>query len=164
MIVTSENKKWKLLQHNSESQIKFQCDLIDQHSQAFDQFRREHEGLIGEMIWNFADFMTQQQITRVVGNKKVQFVKEWVPNSPKHFFTFADITNRYWWYTGKGLSVNYLCCLGRWEGVSSKDNLLNRTLVIKKDNKEVGGGQKSPILRQHGLWTAPRYSEKRQEF
>ena len=35
---------------------------------AFDELRRE--GILhGEMIWNFADFMTKQQVNRVVGNR-----------------------------------------------------------------------------------------------
>lgn len=69
----------------------YQCDLIDQHSQAFDQFRREHEGLIGEMIWNFADFMTQQQITRVVGNKKGIFTRQRQPKA-----SAKELRKRYW--------------------------------------------------------------------
>ena len=36
---------------------------------AFDELRKE--GILhGEMIWNFADFMTKQQVNRVVGNRK----------------------------------------------------------------------------------------------
>jgi beta-glucuronidase len=34
----------------------------------FDQFRDSF--LIGEMVWNFADFQTDQATTRVDGNKK----------------------------------------------------------------------------------------------
>ena len=65
--------------------------MIDQHAQAFDQFRRERNGFIGEMIWNFADFMTQQQITRVVGNKKGIFTRQRQPkNSAK------ELRKRYW--------------------------------------------------------------------
>ena len=40
--------------------------------------------------------------------------------------------------------------LGRGEGVSSKDYLLNRPSIINKRQK----GQKCPILRRHSLWTA----------
>ncbi|KAK6179765.1 hypothetical protein SNE40_012050 [Patella caerulea] len=46
----------------------YQIEVLSQYHQAFDQ----HIGqfLVGELIWNFADFMTAQNPTRVVGNKK----------------------------------------------------------------------------------------------
>jgi len=69
----------------------YQTDLIDQHAQAFDQFRREKNGFIGEMIWNFADFMTQQQITRVVGNKKGIFTRQRQPKA-----SAKELRKRYW--------------------------------------------------------------------
>ena len=74
-----------------KSKIEFQCDLIDQNAQAFDQFRSEQKGLIGEMIWNFADFMTQQQITRVVGNKKGIFTRQRQPKA-----SAKELRKRYW--------------------------------------------------------------------
>ena len=47
----------------------FQAELMAMNFAAFDELRRE--GILhGEMIWNFADFMTKQQVNRVVGNRK----------------------------------------------------------------------------------------------
>jgi len=46
----------------------YQVETIQQYFPVFDKLRKEF--FVGELIWNFADFMTKQQITRVVGNKK----------------------------------------------------------------------------------------------
>ena len=55
----------------------------------------------------------------------------------------------------KGLSTNYVVSVegGGGEGGSPEDDLLNRP-YLKKTTR---GGHKFPILRQHGLWTAPKY-------
>ena len=46
----------------------FQVQFLAMNHAAFDELRRE--GILhGEMIWNFADFMTKQQVNRVVGNR-----------------------------------------------------------------------------------------------
>ena len=42
------------------------------------------------------------------------------------------------------------------EGGSPKDDLLNRPYLRKKTIREGGGGQKSPILKRHSLWAAPK--------
>ncbi|CAJ0944699.1 unnamed protein product [Ranitomeya imitator] len=47
--------------------------------------------VIGELIWNFADFMTAQTVTRVVGNKKGIFTRQRQPKSSA--FILRD---RYW--------------------------------------------------------------------
>ncbi|TKR96062.1 hypothetical protein L596_010139 [Steinernema carpocapsae] len=47
----------------------YQVDLMRQTHLAFDTLRKKNV-LAGEMIWNFADFMTAQGITRAVGNHK----------------------------------------------------------------------------------------------
>ncbi|KHJ83515.1 glycosyl hydrolase family 2, TIM barrel domain protein [Oesophagostomum dentatum] len=52
----------------------YQNDLIVRTHQAFDALRREHR-LAGEMIWNFADFMTGMTTTRAVGNHKGVFTR-----------------------------------------------------------------------------------------
>ena len=52
-------------------------------------------------------------------------------------------------------AVHKLCHLGRGEGGSPKDNLVNRPYLIKKTTGRGGGGQKLPILKRHSLWTAP---------
>lgn len=46
----------------------YQVETMQQYFPVFDKLRKEF--FVGELIWNFADFMTKQQITRVVGNKK----------------------------------------------------------------------------------------------
>ena len=69
----------------------YQCDLLDENTRAFDEFRTKEKGFVGEMIWNFADFMTKQDITRVVGNKKGIFTRQRQPKtSAKH------LRKRYW--------------------------------------------------------------------
>ena len=46
------------------------------------------------------------------------------------------------------------------DGIGSpKDNLLNGLYLIKNTTRG-GGGQKSPIFWQHGLWTALSFSKK----
>ncbi|KAG1682554.1 Beta-glucuronidase [Nymphon striatum] len=47
----------------------YQAELILQHHMAFDNLRKKGF-FIGELIWNFADFMTTQGVNRVDGNKK----------------------------------------------------------------------------------------------
>ncbi|XP_048583170.1 beta-glucuronidase isoform X1 [Nematostella vectensis] len=57
----------------------YQIESIDQYFPVFDKLRKEF--LVGEMIWNFADFMTQQGVTRVVGNKKGILTRERQPKA-----------------------------------------------------------------------------------
>lgn len=45
------------------------------------QIFSEHEAVVGEHIWNFADFATSQGIIRVGGNKKGIFTRERQPKS-----------------------------------------------------------------------------------
>ncbi|KAJ1363600.1 hypothetical protein KIN20_023497 [Parelaphostrongylus tenuis] len=52
----------------------YQNDLIIRTHQAFDALRNSHI-LAGEMIWNFADFMTAMSVTRAVGNHKGVFTR-----------------------------------------------------------------------------------------
>jgi beta-glucuronidase len=42
------------------------------------------KGVIGEQVWNFADFGTQQDITRVNGNKKGVFTRQREPKMAAH--------------------------------------------------------------------------------
>lgn len=69
----------------------YQCDLMDLNAQAFDNFKRENSGFVGEMVWNFADFMTKQDITRVVGNKKGIFTRQRQPKA-----SAKQLRSRYW--------------------------------------------------------------------
>ncbi|KAL6729048.1 hypothetical protein Aduo_000140 [Ancylostoma duodenale] len=52
----------------------YQNDLIVRTHHAFDALRKDHR-LAGEMIWNFADFMTGMTTTRAVGNHKGVFTR-----------------------------------------------------------------------------------------
>ena len=68
----------------------YQYDTMEQNFAAFDASRKEGK-IVGEMIWNFADFMTKQQITRVVGNKKGIFTRQRQPKAAAHL-----MRRRYW--------------------------------------------------------------------
>ncbi|ODM98568.1 Beta-glucuronidase [Orchesella cincta] len=61
----------------------FQLEYLREHFKAFDALRA-NTTLIGEMIWNFADFMTGQGITRIVGNRKGIFTRERQPKASAH--------------------------------------------------------------------------------
>ena len=50
-----------------------------------------NEGFVGEMIWNFADFMTQQTVMRAVGNKKGIFTRDRQPKASAKL-----LRERYW--------------------------------------------------------------------
>ncbi|CAI5438651.1 unnamed protein product [Caenorhabditis angaria] len=52
----------------------YQSELIHQTHLAFDALRKDHT-ITGEMIWNFADFMTGMTTTRAVGNHKGVFTR-----------------------------------------------------------------------------------------
>lgn len=55
----------------------FQCEMLDRFHRVFDSL----DFVIGEHVWNFADFATKQGITRVVGNKKGVFTRERNPKA-----------------------------------------------------------------------------------
>ena len=69
----------------------YQCDLIEETTKAFDAFYANNTGFIGEMIWNFADFMTQQGVNRAYGNKKGIFTRQRQPKASAKY-----LRNRYW--------------------------------------------------------------------
>uniref|UniRef100_A0A0K8SMX2 Beta-glucuronidase n=1 Tax=Lygus hesperus TaxID=30085 RepID=A0A0K8SMX2_LYGHE len=58
----------------------FQADLFAEHFKTFDTLRKKNF-FVGEMIWNFADFRTDQDIRRVGGNMKGIFTRERQPKS-----------------------------------------------------------------------------------
>ena len=68
----------------------FQYDSMLENFKAFDALRADGV-IVGEMIWNFADFMTSQKITRVVGNKKGIFTRQRQPKASAHL-----LKRRYW--------------------------------------------------------------------
>ncbi|CAH1376183.1 unnamed protein product [Tenebrio molitor] len=68
----------------------YQDALLSKHFEAFDQMREEGF-LLGEMIWNFADFKTEQSFLRVGGNKKGLFTRNRQPKSSAYL-----MRKRYW--------------------------------------------------------------------
>ncbi len=68
----------------------YQTDSMIEYFKAFDTARQKGH-LVGEMIWNFADFMTQETVTRVVGNKKGIFTRHRQPKASAHL-----LRRRYW--------------------------------------------------------------------
>ncbi|XP_064612321.1 beta-glucuronidase-like isoform X2 [Liolophura sinensis] len=57
----------------------YQRDFMGEYHKVFDQLRGDF--LVGEMVWNFADFLTDQGITRVVGNKKGVLTRQRQPKA-----------------------------------------------------------------------------------
>lgn len=58
----------------------YQIDFFLNYFNAFDTLR-EQKFFIGEMVWNFADFLTTQTTTRVMGNKKGVFTRDRQPKA-----------------------------------------------------------------------------------
>ncbi|XP_066900942.1 beta-glucuronidase [Halyomorpha halys] len=60
----------------------YQVELLSEHFKAFDTLRNKNNSFfIGEMIWNFADFKTDQATTRVGGNMKGVFTRNRQPKA-----------------------------------------------------------------------------------
>lgn len=68
----------------------YQTEYIMNHHKVFDKARASG-GWVGEHIWNFADFMTMDGTTRVVGNKKGILTRDREPKASAHL-----IRCRYW--------------------------------------------------------------------
>lgn len=58
----------------------YQCAMLEKFHRGFDQL----DFVIGEHVWNFADFATKQGITRVIGNKKGVFTRQRQPKAAAH--------------------------------------------------------------------------------
>ncbi|MEQ2251080.1 hypothetical protein ILYODFUR_007305 [Ilyodon furcidens] len=67
----------------------YQKVVLQNYHNVFDQKRKKY--VIGELIWNFADFMTTQGIARVVGNKKGIFTRQRQPKAAAFL-----LKERYW--------------------------------------------------------------------
>ena len=67
----------------------YQKAMLKEYHSVFDKKRKEY--VIGELIWNFADFMTDQGTTRVLGNKKGIFTRQRQPKSAAFV-----LRERYW--------------------------------------------------------------------
>ncbi len=59
----------------------YQVDYYKMNSKVFDEF----DFVIGEQVWNFADFATSQGIMRVQGNKKGIFTRDRKPKMVAHY-------------------------------------------------------------------------------
>jgi beta-glucuronidase len=58
----------------------YQADLLDTYHQVFDRI----DAVVGEHVWNFADFATQPTFMRVDGNKKGVFTRDRRPKAAAH--------------------------------------------------------------------------------
>ncbi|KAF0874737.1 BGLR glucuronidase, partial [Crocuta crocuta] len=67
----------------------YQKGLLEQYHLVLDQKRKEY--VVGELIWNFADFMTNQSPQRVMGNKKGIFTRQRQPKGAAFL-----LRERYW--------------------------------------------------------------------
>lgn len=59
----------------------FQVEYLDEMMKVMDEF----DCVVGEHIWNFADFKTKQGLTRVRGNRKGIFTRDRQPKLAAHF-------------------------------------------------------------------------------
>lgn len=53
----------------------YQCEMIKRYVAVLDKL----DFVVGEHVWNFADFMTKQDVRRVVGNRKGVFTRQRQP-------------------------------------------------------------------------------------
>ncbi|XP_029801574.1 beta-glucuronidase [Suricata suricatta] len=67
----------------------YQKGVLEQYHLVLDQKRKEY--VVGELIWNFADFMTNQSPQRVMGNKKGIFTRQRQPKGAAFL-----LRERYW--------------------------------------------------------------------
>uniref|UniRef100_A0A8D0G8W9 Beta-glucuronidase n=1 Tax=Sphenodon punctatus TaxID=8508 RepID=A0A8D0G8W9_SPHPU len=67
----------------------YHAAVLKEYHAVLDKKRRQY--VIGELIWNFADFMTDQGTTRVVGNKKGIFTRQRQPKAAAFV-----LRERYW--------------------------------------------------------------------
>ena len=58
----------------------YQVSFLDVNHSIFDKF----PGVVGEHVWNFADFQTKPGIFRVLGNKKGAFTRDRQPKAAAH--------------------------------------------------------------------------------
>lgn len=59
----------------------YQVEMLRHYSNVMDKL----DFVIGEQVWNFADFQTKQGITRVLGNKKGIFTRDRNPKMAAHY-------------------------------------------------------------------------------
>ncbi|MBQ4109676.1 MAG: beta-glucuronidase [Clostridia bacterium] len=59
----------------------YQVEVIKHYANVIDSL----DFVVGEQVWNFADFQTKQGITRVLGNKKGIFTRDRSPKMAAHY-------------------------------------------------------------------------------
>ncbi len=60
----------------------YQVDYYRMNNDVFD----EYDFVVGEQVWNFADFATSQSMLRIQGNKKGLFTRDRKPKLAAHYF------------------------------------------------------------------------------
>lgn len=55
----------------------YQCEMLERYHRVFDRL----DFVIGEHIWNFADFATKQEVRRIMGNRKGIFTRQRQPKA-----------------------------------------------------------------------------------
>jgi len=78
--------------HTMPSQMfteEFQAEFLTKYWEVFDELKTEG-WFVGEMPWVFSDFMTKQDVIRVVGNRKGLFTRDRQPKMAAHL-----VRNRY---------------------------------------------------------------------
>ncbi|KAG8122824.1 hypothetical protein E2320_018284 [Naja naja] len=75
----------------------YQVAVLKEYHTVLDQKRKEY--VIGELIWNFADFMTEQGVIRVMGNKKGIFTRQRQPKAAAFL-----LKERYWKIANESIS------------------------------------------------------------
>lgn len=70
----------------------YQCEVLRHYHNVFDKL----DFVIGEHVWNFADFATKQGITRVGGNKKGVLTRQRQPKAAAHLLRarWTDKSNK----------------------------------------------------------------------
>jgi beta-glucuronidase len=58
----------------------YQVELLDMYHRVFDRI----DAVVGEQVWNFADFATGPGVLRVGGNKKGVFTRDRRPKAAAH--------------------------------------------------------------------------------
>lgn len=58
----------------------YQCEMLRRYHEVFDRL----DFVVGEQVWNFADFRTKQGVKRVVGNRKGVFTRDRQPKAAAH--------------------------------------------------------------------------------
>jgi len=66
--------------HNLPWSEEYQSSYLEMSNSVFDKF----PGVVGEHVWNFADFQTKPGIFRVLGNKKGAFTRDRQPKAAAH--------------------------------------------------------------------------------